>query len=114
MVVTWTVVETTPLAIRLAADGAMLLIARSAPDDADLCGVIARFAPHLSFGPPMARGMALERTATHGEERVVVGRLVRGTASVTYVLASRDPFDVDDVLLAHLAGADSPFAHIAD
>jgi hypothetical protein len=110
--VTWTVVERTPLAIRLVANDATLLIAPSAADDIELRGVIARFAPHLAFGPPVPRGDAIERVATSHDERIVAGQLRRGAAHIAYVLASRVPIDIDDVLIAHLV--DSPFAHLAE
>ena len=109
MALTWSIVEATPLAVRLAADGATLLIAPAAAHDVELRDVIARFAPHLAFGPVVARAHAIERVAISGDERLVVG-LYR--ACLAYVLASRVPLDIDDILRARFEA--SPFTHLAD
>lgn len=100
----------------LAKEGATLLLEtqRLAETDPQLHDAAARLAPHLAFGAVRMRGGFVERIATSGAERVVIGRHTRGVWSCAYLIASRVPVEVDDVVAAHLADTASPFDHMVD
>lgn len=61
----------------------------------------------------MRDGIA-ERVASSGDERIVIGRVIRGGMSVSYLVFSRVPIDVDDVVALHLGGVRSPFEYLVD
>jgi len=102
--------------IALATDDASLILEAERPAGGDplLRDAIARLAPHLAFGDVEARGRFVERLATSGQERVVIGRYTHGATSSAYLVASHAPIDIDDVVAAHLACTGSPFEHLAD
>ena len=108
--------ERTNELVTLSRDGAVLVIetSRVDPFDSDLRGAITRLAPHLAFGECTRREATIERVATNNGQRVVVGRLARGTASVAYLVASSEPIEVDDVISQHLPELPSLFDYLAD
>jgi hypothetical protein len=112
----WRVLIRTNELVTLACDDAMLVIETSRVDvvDPELRAAIGRLAPHLAFGECTMHEGVIERAATCDGQRVVVGRFARGATSVAYMVASRGPVDVDDVIAAYLPELPSPFDHFAD
>lgn len=108
---TWHVLARTPEHVVLTTDGATLVLEASGPagGDPDLRDVIARNAPHLAFGEHEDRG---ERVAISNGERVVVGRRTRGSVSIAYVLSSRAPVEIEEIVNLYLHDLESPFAHL--
>jgi hypothetical protein len=111
----WRVLARTHDFVTLSRGDAVLVIETSRIDacDPDLEDAIARLAPHLPFGECMRREAAVERVAITKNQRVIVGRLARGTASVAYMVASCDPLEVDSVVAQHLPET-SQFDYLAD
>jgi hypothetical protein len=111
----WRVLARTHDVVTLSRGDAVLVIETSRVDafDPDLQNAIARLAPHLPFGECMRREATIERVAITNNQRVVVGRLARGAASVAYMVASRDPLEVDGVVAQHLPET-SQFDYLAD
>jgi hypothetical protein len=57
----------------------------------------------------------IERVATSSHvERVVIGSITRGRSSIGYLLASRSPMDVTDIVSAQFVDLGKPFEHLAD
>jgi hypothetical protein len=111
----WRVLARTPELVTLSRGDAVLVIETSRVDafDPDLQHAITRLAPHLSFGECVRRGMTIERVALTNNQRVVIGRLARGAATVAYMVASRDPLEVDNVVAQYLPET-SQFDYLAD
>jgi hypothetical protein len=112
----WRVLATTHGLITLRREDAVLVIEASRVDvtDPDLEGAISRLAPLLVFGACTRSGDVIERIASHDGERVVVGRLARGGTSVAYIVTSREPIEVADVIAHHVPELPSPFDHFAE
>ena len=115
-VTAWREVHRTREKVALATTGATLIIEADRPAalDRDLDDVIARLAPHLAFGDAHVRGPFVERVAQSGDDQVTVGRYTRGLRSIAYLLATRAPIQIDDVIAEHLVDVSSPFDHLAD
>jgi hypothetical protein len=112
----WRVLATTHGLITLRSEDAVLVIEASRVDvtDPDLEGAISRLAPLLGFAPCIRNGAVIERIADHDGERVVVGRFARGTTSVAYIVTSREPIEVADVIAHYVPELPSPFDHFAE
>jgi len=115
-VTSWREVRRTYTMLALASTEASLILETERPvgGDPQLRHAIARLAPHLAFGDLIIRGPFVERIATSGEERVVVGRYTHRAFCTTYLAASRTPIELDDVVAAQHADAYSPFDHLVD
>ena len=111
----WRVLARTPDLVTLSRGDAVLVIETSRVDafDPDLQHAIMRLAPHLAFGECVRRGTTIERVALTNNQRVVIGRLARGAATVAYMVASRDPLEIDNVVAQHLPET-SQFDYLAD
>lgn len=112
----WRVLARTHGLITLRSEDAVLVIEASRVDvtDSDLQGAISRLAPLLVFGACIRNGAVIERIASNDGERVVVGRLARGTTSVAYVVTSLEPIEVADVIAQYVPVLPSPFDHFAE
>ncbi len=113
---TWRVIARSANLVATSTEGATLLIEapRPAHGDPQLAEAIERLAPHLAFGSLEMRDRIAERVAISGDERIVVGRVIRGAMSVTYLLSSHIPIEVDDVVAAYLGEVRSPFDYLGD
>lgn len=112
----WREVARRPGLVALAADGASLIleVPRGGPRDPELRDAIARLAPQVVFAAPVIRGDFVERTARLGDDRVVIGCFARGAVTIAYLLTSRVPVEIDDLIAAHAGDPRSPFDHLVD